>query len=169
VTYQRDAESVDIRDLPSGYPALAAFAHPATIPPKVLLQLLGRVHYRQAGALPLTWQAPRSVFTERQQALLAEQLAKALVQALPEEVVAFRVHDDKDGEIYTAGFCFVAGPELHLIIEHVREFTYIGEQKPYQQEVRWELVPGNGQRLYSARASGKGVDPHWLLLPLQEK
>jgi len=169
VTYQRDADRVVLQDLPSGYPVLPKYDHPATIPPNVLLHLFRGLLYRRSGALPLTWQPPRAVFTERQQELLAAQLAVAFGQALPEEVVAFRIHDDKDGEIYTAGFCFVAEHALHLIIEHVRKFTYIGEQKTYQQEVRWELVPGNGQRLYATRAPGKGVDPHWLVLPLHEK
>lgn len=169
VTYQRDAESVDLRDLPIGYPELPKYDHPATIPPNVLLQLLRGVLYRQTGALPLTWQPPRSAFTERQQDLLATQLAKAFGQVLPEEVVAFSVHDEKDSDIYTAGFCFVARHELHLIIEHVREFTYIGEQKTYQQEVRWELVPGSGQRLFTKDSSGKGGSPHWIVLSLEQQ
>ena len=166
VTYQRDADRVVLQDLPSGYPVLPKYDHPATLSPNVLLPLFRGLLYRQSGALPLTWQPPRTVLTERQQDLLATQLAGAFAQVLAEEVVAFRVHDEKDREIYTSGFCFVTGHELHLIFEHVKEFTYVGEPKPYQQEPRWELVPGSGQRLFTKDASRKGADPHWIVLPL---
>ncbi len=166
--YERDGDRVVLQDLPSGYPELPKYDHPASLPPKGLLQLFQGVLYRQSGALPLAWQPPRTVFTERQQELLATQLANAFGQVLPEEVVAFSVHDDKDSEMYTSGFCFVADNELHLVIENLREFTYVGEHKPYQQEPRWELLPGFGQRLHPTRPPAKGVDPHWIVFPLKK-
>lgn len=167
VTYQHGGDRVALQDPPSGYSRFQKYDHPTAIPSDVLLKLFGGLHYRQSGSLPLTWQAPRPVFTARQQALLATQLSTAFEQALSGEVIAFRVQGDKDPEQYTSGFCFVIGREFHLIIEHMKEYAYVGEPKPYQPETRWELLPEDRQRLYSHDASGKGGHPHWIVLPIE--
>jgi hypothetical protein len=100
--------------------------------------------------------------------MLAQELSKAFGMALPQEVVAFTVADEEKPDRRTKGFTFIVGDELHLILEELRQPSYLGEQKTYQQQAhRWEFIPGHDQRLYASRPEGKGAVPHWVICPLK--
>jgi hypothetical protein len=168
VVYQSDAALIALGELPAGYPSLGPNHHPYTISPKGVLTLLEPLEYREASFLPFSWGQPRRVFTLNQGKTLAQELSKAFGMALPQEVVAFTVADEEKPDRRTKGLTFIVGDELHLILEELREPSYLGEQKTYQQEAhQWELIPGNSQRLYNSRPGGKGTAPHWVICPLK--
>jgi hypothetical protein len=168
VVYQSDASLIALGELPAGYPSLGPNHHPYTISPKKLLTLLAPLEYREGSLLPFSWGYPRKVFTADQSKMLAQELSKAFDMALPQEVVAFTVADEEKPDRRTKGFTFIMGDELHLILEELRKPSYLGEQKTYQlQAHRWELIPGNSQRLYAASPEEKGTVPHWVICPLK--
>ena len=168
VVYQSDTASITLGELPSGYPSLDPNHHPYTIEPKKLLTLLEPLEYRVGSFLPFSWGQPRRVFTVNQGKMLAQELSKAFGMALPQEVVAFTVADEEKPDRRTKGFTFIVGDELHLILEELRQPSYLGEQKTYQQQAhRWEFIPGHDQRLYASRPEGKGAVPHWVICPLK--
>ena len=118
--------------------------------------------------MPFTSGRPRRVFTPNQGTMLAQELSKAFGSALPQEVVAFTVADEENPDRRTKGFTFIVGDELHLILEEIRQPSYLGEQKTYQPQAhRWEFIPGDSQRLYASRPEGKGTVPHWVICPLK--
>jgi hypothetical protein len=168
VVYQSDAALIALGELPAGYPSLGPNHHPYTISPKKLLTLLESLEYREGSILPFSWVQPRRVFTVDQGKMLAQELSKALAMALPQEVVAFTVADEEKPDRRTKGLTFIVGDELHLILEEFRKPSYLGEQKTYQQQAhRWELIPGNSQRLYASSPEGKGTVPQWVICPLK--
>lgn len=168
VVYQSDATLITLRELPAGYPSLGPNHHPYTISSKAVLTLLEPLEYREGSFFPLAWGQPRRVFTANQGKILAQELPKAFGLALPQEVVAFTIVDEEKPDRRTKGLTFIVGDELHLIIEELREPSYLGEQKTYQPQAhRWELIPGNGRRLYASRPGGKGTAPHWVICPLK--
>lgn len=169
IIYQADAALVALRELPAGYPSLGPHNHPRTIPPKAVLTLIEPLEYREGAFFPFAWGQPRRVFSGHQAELLAQELSKAFGLALPQEVVAFTVVDEETPDRRTKGLSFVLGDELHLIIEELRQPSYQGEQKTYQQQThRWELIPGHRQRLFTSRPGGKGMAPHWVICPLTQ-
>ena len=168
VVYQSDTALIALGELSAGYPSLSPNHHPYTIEPKKLLTLLESLEYRESSLLPFSWGQPRRVFTSKQGKMLAQELSKAFGMALPQEVVAFTVADEEKPDRRTKGFTFIAGDELHLILEELRQPSYLGEQKTYQPQAhRWELIPGNNQRLYASRPEGKGTVPQWIICPLK--
>jgi hypothetical protein len=167
--YQSDTASITLGELPDGYPSLGPNHHPYTISPKAVLTLLEPLDYREGSFFPFSWGQPLRVFTLHQAKMLAQELSKAFGLALPQEVVAFTVVDEEKPDRRTKGLCFVLGDELHLIIEELRQPSYQGEQKTYQQQThRWELIPGNRQRLFTSRPEGKGTAPNWVIAPLTQ-
>ncbi len=168
IIYQSDTAWVALRELPAGYPSLGPNHHPYTISPEKMLTLLEPLEYRVGSFLPFSWGQPRRVFTVHQGKMLAEELSKAFGKALPQEVVAFTVADEENPDRRTKGFTFIVGDELHLILEEIRQPSYLGEQKTYQPQAhRWEFIPGDSQRLYASRPEGKGTVPHWVICPLK--
>lgn len=169
VIHQSDALAVVLRELPAGYPSLEPHNHSYTVPPKEVLGILESLNYYSEGSfLSFSSGQPRRVFTRRQAELVAPELSKALSLALPQEVAAFTVADEEKPDRRTKGLGFVLGDELHLIIEELQRPSYQGEQKTYQQQIsRWELIPGDKQRLYTSRPGGKGVITNWIITPLR--
>ena len=168
IIYQSDSAWVALRELPAGYPSLGPNHHPHTISHKKVLTLFESLEYRESSFLPFAWGPPRRVFTANQAKTLAEELSKAFGSALPQEVVSFTVADEEKPDRHTKGLTFIVGDELHLVLEELRQPSYLGEQKTYQQQThRWELIPGNGQRLYTSRPGGKGAIANWIIIPLQ--
>ncbi len=169
IVRQTDSILVALHELPAGYPSLGSHNQPYTLPPKAVLHILDSLDYREGSFLPFAWGQPRRVFTRHQAEMLAPELSKALSLALPQEVVIFSVVDEENPDRHTKGLSFVLGDELHLIIEELRQPSYQGEQKTYQQQThRWELIPGHRQRLFTSRPGGKGVAPNWVIAPLTQ-
>lgn len=168
VIHQSDAISIVLREMPAGYPAFERYPHSSEIPPHVTSDILESLTYEVSSGLPFLRGQRRQVFTSSQAESLAPQLSKALSQALPQEVVAFTVADQKRPFRQTKGLMFVLGEELHLIIEELHKPSYQGEQNTYQQQVpKWELIPGNKQRHYASRLEGKGRIANWIITPLR--
>lgn len=170
IIHQTDSLSVVLHELPAGYPSLGPHSHPYVPPPKEVWIIIESLDYREGTFSPFSWGPPRKVFTRNQAEMLAPELSKALSLALPHEVVRFSVADKDSPDRHTKGLSFVLGDELHLIIEELRQPSYQGEQKTYQQQThRWELLPGNRQRLFTSRPGGKGTATNWIMTPLTQE
>ncbi|MBK9306251.1 MAG: hypothetical protein IPM58_03990 [Nitrospira sp.] len=167
VVHQSENLSVVLRELPSGYPALAPYHHSYPIPSKKVFIILDSVKYDAGSILPFSSGPPRRVFSGHQAQSLAPEISKAFSQATPDTVVAFTIADEVKPNRRTKGFVFVVGGEFHLIIEEIRKPLYEGERKPYQQQVsRWELLQSDTQRHYASRLGGKGSITNWIITPL---
>lgn len=142
--------------------------HPATVDTNVLRSLLQSVHYRQSTVFAFVLGNPRPVFTPYQLSLLSEYLPRAFEQALPQEVIYFRLRDEPDGLRRTIGWCFLIDSELHLVFEEIRQpMVQPKELAPQPIAKRWELVPQPGQRRFVSRSKG-APEPNWFILPLPD-
>ena len=168
VIHQSDTLSVVIRELPAGYPPIMPVHHPCTIRPEAIIDILESLTYDAGTLLPFANARPRRVFTKPQAERLAAELSKALSLAPPDRVSAFTIADVEKPDRLTTGFVFMLNDEMHLIIEHLRQPQYEGEQNTYQQPVsNWKLRPTGNQRLYARHLNGKGEMTNWISSPLR--
>ncbi len=166
--HQSETFSVELRELPVGYPPINHFHHPYTMPPEAIFNVLESLTYDAATVLPFSKTHLRKVFTRSQAEQLAPELSKALSLAPPQQVTAFTIADTEKPDRQTTGFVFVLNEEIHLIIENLRRPRYEGEQNTYQQPVsNWKLRPTGIQRLYTRRSDGKGAVTNWIITPLR--
>lgn len=167
VIHASEPLSVVLREMPAGYPSLAPFNYAHMILPKEALTILESLNYDAGSMVPFSQGQRQRVFTEFQAEFLAPELSKALNLALPHEVAAFNVSDPEKPHRHTKGMAFVHGHELHLIIEQPQTPLYEGKQKSYQQQdSRWSLLLGDGQRHYTSRPDGTGTITNWVIIPL---
>lgn len=168
VIHQSSTLSVELRELPAGYPSLQPFHHPYMVQPKELLDILESLNYDASSFFPFSRSQPRRVLTKLQVELLAPELSRALTQALPRQVAAFMIADAEKPDRRTKGLVFVHDAELHVIIEELHRLRYEGEQPTYQQPVsRWSLLPTGKQRLHARHPEGKGAIANWIITPLR--
>ena len=166
--YQSETFSVELRELPGGYPPINHFHHPCTMPPEAIFNVLESLTYDADTVLPFSKAHLRKVFTRSQAEQLAPELSKALSLAPSQQVTAFTITETEKPDRQTTGFVFVLNEEVHLIIENLRRPRYEGEQNTYQQPVsNWKLRPTGIQRLYTRRSDGKGVVTNWIITPLR--
>jgi len=169
VVYQSDKDRVDLREWPVGYPAQPPHAHPQFLSPETMQRILRSVYYRESVLFSFLLSSPKPVFTDYQIDRLTSTLPKAFGQALPQEVVAFRLQADADSTRYSSGFCFITDNALHLVVDAIRaqDFQPKGTM-PQPNTTRMELVPQTGQRLFSGKNEQKGTMPNWIVIPLNE-
>lgn len=168
VIHQSDSLSVELRELPVGYPSIQPFHHPYTIQPKEILDILESLNYDASSFFPFSRSQPRRVLTKLQVELLAPELSRALTQALPQQVMAFMITNAEKPNRRTKGLVFVHDDELHVIIEELHRLRYEGEPPTYQQQVsRWSLLPTGRQRLHARYPDGKGAMANWIITPLR--
>lgn len=165
--HQSETLTMTLRELPSGYPALAPFHYAHVIDPRDTFVLLESLTYERGSGVPLVHGQRHQVFTRNQAESLAPELSKALNLALPHEVAAFSVSDAEYPRHYTKGLAFVHGDELHLIIEELPRARY-GDMEHHdpQQVPRWVLLPRDGQRHYTSFQGSTGTIPNWIIIPI---
>ena len=165
--YQTETEWVDLREWPSGYPVLTNLSHPADFEATQLREILQNIGYRQSELFSSHMGKRRPTFSDYQLALLATELPKAFGQALPEEVIDFRVRNEQTGHLYTKGFCFIHQGELHLIIQELQQATYnIYDNLPRPPTIHWEFTPQPDQRLFTPSSRSTHDFPHWIITPI---
>lgn len=168
--YQTETEWVDLREWPSGYPVLTNLPHPADLEATQLRELLQNIQYRQSEIFSSHMGKRRPAFSEYQLALLAMELPKAFGQALPEEVIDFRVRNDQTSHLYTKGFCFIRQNEFHLIIQELQQATYdISANQARPPTVHWEFSPQPNQRMFSPSPRSTHDFPHWIIIPISKR
>ncbi|MBX3334158.1 MAG: hypothetical protein KF876_08540 [Nitrospira sp.] len=165
--HQSETLTMTLRELPSGYPALAPFHYAHVIDPRDTFVLLESLTYERGSGVPLVHGQRHQVFTRNQAESLAPELSKALNLALPHEVAAFSVSDAEYPRHYTKGLAFVHGDELHLIIEELPRARHVDmEHHDPQQVPRWVLLPRDGQRHYTSFQGSTGAIPNWIIIPI---
>jgi hypothetical protein len=166
VIFQEKQESVDLREWPVGYAEpSAAHSHPQTISPQTMESLLRSLYYRESVLFSFLLGKPQHLFTDYQINRLAEMMPKAFDQALPQEVVAFRVRTDADSSRFTSGFSFIQDAELHMVLETIKMPDFQSKHTTPQPDTgRTELIPRSGQRLFSTEAGQKGTMPNWIVI-----
>ncbi|MDH5563727.1 MAG: hypothetical protein OEY91_08925 [Nitrospirota bacterium] len=168
--YQTETEWVDLREWPSGYPMLTNLSHPADLEAAQLRELLQNIQYRQSALFSFHMGKLHSTFSEYQLTLLASELPKAFGQALPEEVIAFRVRNEQTGHLYTKGFGFIHEQELHLVIQELQQPDfYSPNNQTGPPTVRWEFTPQTGQRRFAPRPGSTHDFPHWIITPISKR
>lgn len=162
--YQTETEWVHLQEWPSGYPVQTNLSHPTDLEPVILRNILQRIRYRQSTLFTFHMGPPQPLFSHSQLTLLASELSQAFAQALPEEVVAFRLRQNPDSTSYTTGFCFLSDHELHLVIQEREQPDY---ESPANQSgppmMRWEFALQQGQRLLTYQTHSAHYFPHWLV------
>ncbi len=167
VVYQADKEQIDLREWPVGYAAQPPHAHPQSLSPETMHRMLRSVYYRESVLFSFLLGNPKPLFTDYQIDRLTSTLPQAFDQALPQEVVAFRLRADADSSRYSSGFCFIADDALHLVVDAIRaQDIQPNDTLPQPNTVRTELVPRSGQRLFSTDKVRKGTIPNWIVIPL---
>jgi len=165
--YQTETEWVDLREWPIGYPMLSNLSHPVEIESTKLREVLQNIRYRQSELFSFHMGKQHPAFSEYQLALLAAELRKAFGQALPEEVIAFRVRNEQTGHLYTKGFSFILEDELHLVIQELQQPDF---DSPANQTrpptVRWEFAPQVGQHIFAPLSHSTHDFPHWIITPI---
>ncbi|MDH3504931.1 MAG: hypothetical protein OEM58_10455 [Nitrospirota bacterium] len=168
--YQTETEWIDLREWPSGYPVLTNLSHPADLGATSVREILQTIRHRQSALFSFHMGNPSPTFSEYQLTLLASELSKAFGQALPEEVIAFRVRKEKTGNLYTKGFCFIHEHQLHLVIQELQQPNF---DSPANQTrpatVRWEFALQEGQRVFAPRPGSTHDFPHWLIIPIVQR
>ena len=165
--YQTKTEWINLREWPSGYPVLTNLSHPADLEVVQLRELLQNIQYRQSALFSFHMGKLHSTFSEYQLTLLASELPKAFRQVLPEEVIAFRVRNEKASNLYTKGFCFIHEHELHLVIQELQQPDfYSPDNQTGPPTVRWEFTPQTGQRKFAPRPGSPHDFPHWIITPI---
>ncbi|MDH5428342.1 MAG: hypothetical protein OEZ57_00930 [Nitrospirota bacterium] len=168
--YQTETEWVDLREWPSGYPILTNFAHPADVETAQLRDLLHQIHYQHSELFSSHMGKRRPTFTDYQVTLLARELPKAFGQALPEEVIDFRVRTDQASHLYTKGFCFIHQNEFHLIIQELQRATFdISASLARPPTIRWEFSPQSTQRMFTPSSRSTHDFPHWIITPIPKR
>ncbi len=165
--YQTETEWVDLREWPSGYPVLTNLSHPADFEATQLRELLQHVQYRQSELFSSHMGKRQPAFSEYQLALLTSELPKAFGQALPQEVIDFRVRNEQTGHLYTKGFCFIHQGEFHLIVQELQQATYdISYNQARPLTVHWEFAPQPNQRMFTPSSRSTHDFPHWIITPI---
>lgn len=165
--YQTETEWVDLREWPSGYPVLTNLSHPADLEPSQLRELLHNIQYRQSELFSSHMGKRYPTFSEYQVVLLASELSKAFGQALPQEVVDFRVKSEETGHLYTKGFCFIYQGEFHLIVQELQQATYdISYNQARPPTIHWEFSPQPDQRMFTPSSRSSHDFPHWIIAPI---
>ena len=165
--YQTETEWVDLREWPSGYPILTNFAHPADLEAAQLREILHNIQYRQSEMFSSHMGKRHPTFSDHQLALLTSELPKAFAQALPEEVIDFRVRNDQASHRYTKGFCFIHQNEFHLIIQELQQATYDSSASLARPPmIRWEFFPQSNQRMFTPSSRSTHDFPHWIITPI---
>lgn len=168
--FSTDSEWVDLREWPVGYISIGAHSHPFSLSSSELNGILGSVYFRESMLFSFLLGKPKRVFSEHQVNVLSSYVSKALDQALPQEVVAFKIREDDDSLRYAKGFCFIVDGDFHLVIDELNKHEFQNKETgPRPNTLRSELVPGPGQRLFARRSEGKGLEPHWIVISLQQK
>ena len=168
--YQTETEWVDLREWPSGYPPLTNFPHPADVETAQLRDLLQHIHYRQSEFFSSRMGERHPAFTKYQVGLLTSELPKAFGQALPEEVIDFRVRTDQTSHLYTKGFCFIHQNEFHLIIQELQRATFdISASLASPPTIHWEFSPQTGQRRFTPSSRSTHDFPHWIITPIPKR
>jgi len=168
--YQTEGEWVALREWPSGYPWLTNLSHPADFDTAQLRQLLQTIRYQQSLLFSFHMGNPHPAFSEYQLTLLASELSKAFEQALPEEVIAFKVRNKREGHLSTKGFCFIHEHALHLVIQefHQPDFASPATQTG-PPTVRWAFALQEGQRVFVSPTGSTHDFPHWLIIPIVQR
>lgn len=167
IVYQTETEWVDLREWPSGYPAISHLPHPAKVQSPQIRSLLTNIRHRQSAMFSFHMGNPQATFSDHQVNMLASQLPKAFAQALPEEVIGFRVRVTPQSHHYTAGWCFLYNGEFHLIIHELvqPEFSSPANQSG-PSPIRWEFARQAGQRIFVPSIGSTHEFPHWLVISL---
>jgi len=169
-TYQTDTEWIDLREWPSGYPVLTNLSHPTDLEATQLRELLQNIQYRQSELFSSHMGKRHPAFSEYQLTLLASELPKAFAQALPEEVIDFRVRNDQASHFYTKGFCFIHQDEFHLIIQELQQSTYdISSNLARPPTVHWKFAPQPNQRMFTPSSRSTHDFPHWIITPISKR
>lgn len=167
IIYQANQESIDLREWPVGYTEPPLHGHPQTLPPETMESILRSLYYRESMLFSFLMGTPKHLFTDYQITRLAETMSKAFGQALPQEVVAFRVRTDADSSRFTSGFSFIQDAELHVVLETIKMPDFQNKNITSQPNtLRTELVPQSGQRLFSTKADQKGTMSNWVVIQL---
>ncbi len=165
--YQTETEWVDLREWPSGYLVLTNLSHPIDLEATKLRALLQHIQYQQSELFSSHMGKRRPAFSEYQLALLTSELPKAFGQALPEEVIDFRVRNTPDGHFYTKGFCFIYQEEFHLIIQELRQSTYDSSANFVRPStIHWKFSPQHNQRMFAPSPRSTHDFPHWIITPI---
>ncbi len=165
--YQTETEWVDLREWPSGYPTLTNLSHPTDLEPGQLRELLEHIQYKQSELFSSHMGKRHPVFSESQLTLLTPELTKAFGQALPEEVIDFRVRKEQTGHRYTKGFCFIYQDEFHLIIQELQQPTF--DSSAYLARpltIHWKFSPQRNQRMFTPSSRSTHDFPHWIITPI---
>jgi len=167
VVYQTDTEWVDLREMPAGYADLPPHNHPITLSQKEVQGVLHSVFYRQSTIFSFVFGKPQPVFTDYQLTLLSHEISRGLDQALPQEIVAFRVRQEPNAQRYTEGWCFIQEHDMHLVIEQIKFPAFQSpEMVPQPNPPRWELAPRESQHLFTTGSENKGLRSNWIILPV---
>lgn len=165
--YQTDTEWVDLREWPNGYPIITNLSHPVDLEATQLRDLLEHIHYQQSELFSSHMGKRRPTFTEYQVGLLASELPKAFGQALPEEVIDFRIRNDQTRDLYTKGFCFIYQNEFHLIIQELQQPPFdISDHLARPPTIHWEFSPQTTQRTFVPSSGSTHDFPHWIITPI---
>ena len=168
--FKTDTEWVDLREWPSTYHQPSPNTHPYSITPQRLHHVLRSAYYKESTLFSFVMSGPRQVFTDEQVKRLSYIFSEAFDQALPQEVVSFRIREAEESFRYTKGFCFILENELHLIIEDLRLSDFQSkETAPQPNTSKWRFAPRESQRLYADRSEGKETNPHWLSIRLETR
>lgn len=167
VIYQANHEFVDLREWPVGYLEQPHHSHPQSISIETIQQVLRSIFYRESVLFSFLLGKPKHLFTTYQVERLGRALPQAFEQALPQEVIAFRIRSDTDSARYTSGFCFIAGDEIHFVLDAIQMPAFQAKDTlPRLNAARTELVPQSGQRLFSRDTGRKGTKPNWVVIQL---
>lgn len=168
--FNTDSEWVDLREWPVGYTPVGSHSHPSSISTTKLSGMFGSVYYRESTLFSFLLGNPKRVFSEHQVNVLSNYVSKALDQALPQEVVSFKIKAANDSLRYAEGFCFILDGDFHLVIDRLNKPEFHNaETGPRPNTIRAELVPQPGQQLFASRAAGKGLKPRWIVISLEPK
>lgn len=168
--FATETEWVDLREWPSGFLDVGPRTHPISVPPAKIQRILGSIYYRESSLFSFLLGKPKPVFSPYQVETLSKHISQALDQALPQEVVSFKIKKEEGDTHYAKGFCFVLDGDFHLVIQQLNKPDfYSSETNPRPNTIRSELVPQSGQRLFATRPDGKGVISNWIIIPLDHK
>ncbi len=168
--YQTETEWVDLRGWPSGYPVHSNLSHPADLQPRQIQDLLEHIRYRQSELFSSHMGNPHPIFSEYQLTLLTSELVKAFGQALPEEVIDFRMRNEQTSHRYTKGFCFIYQDEFHLVIQELQQATYDSSEifaRPSTHH--WKFSPQHNQRMFTPSSRSTHEFPHWIITPILKR
>jgi len=167
ILYNTETEWVDLREWPVSYTPVGSHSHPFDLSSDEVGRILRSVYYRESILFSFVLGKPKRLFSEYQLDLLSNYLSRAFDQALPQEIVAFKIKEEKDSLRYTEGFCFRLHDDFHLVIEEFNTLDFHNkETRPQPTNSRTEFVPQKGQRLFASRSEGKGLIKNWIVISL---